>query len=102
MHCLQLRPNVARPIYRTKKAKNFSLLFQIFSWDMKSFLADLLSNFSLNAKHLVRKLFFDFLNLETSQMRSNFLVLYHHLLLLNWSEYLVMCQLLAPQHQELL
>ena len=75
--------------------------FQIFSWDMKSFFADLLSVFFLNAKHPVRKLFFDVFNLQASQMESNFLVLFHHLLWLNWSEYLVMCQLLAPQHQEL-
>ena len=65
---------------------------------MKSFLADLLSILFLNAKHLVQKLFFDFLNLEASQMGSNFLVLFHHLLSLNWSGYLVMCQLLALQH----
>ena len=61
---LRFSPSVAKSIYCTKKAKNFSLLFQIFSWDMKSFLADLLSIFFLNAKDLVRKLFFDFLNLE--------------------------------------
>ena len=59
----RLRRRVARSIYCTKKAKNFSLLFQIFSWNIKSFLADLLSIFFLNSKHLRQKLFFDFLNL---------------------------------------
>ena len=33
--------SVACSIYCTKIAKNFSLFFQIFSWYMKSFLADL-------------------------------------------------------------
>ena len=59
----RLRCRVARSIYCTKKAKNFSLLFQISSWDIKRFLADLLSIFSLNSKHLRQKLFFDFVNL---------------------------------------
>ena len=35
---------------------------------MKSFLADLLSVLFLKVKHLVQKLFFDFLNLEAFQM----------------------------------
>ena len=84
-----------RSIHCTKKAKNVSFLFQIFSWDMKSFLAYLLSILFLNAKHLVRKLFFDFLNLQTSQMGGNFIVLFHHLLSLNWSGYLLKCRSLA-------
>ena len=62
---------------------------------MKSFLAYLLSILFLNAKHLVRKLFFDFLNLQTSQMGGNFIVLFHHLLSLNWSGYLLKCRSLA-------
>ena len=37
IHCLHLHGSVVRSIYRTKKAKNVSLLFQFFSWDMKSF-----------------------------------------------------------------
>ena len=56
---------------------------------MKSFLGDSLSILFLNAKHPVRKLFFDFLNLEAFQMGSNFLMLFYHLLSLNWSKYLL-------------
>ena len=70
----------------------------IFYSDMNRLLADLLSIFFLNTKHPDRKLFIDFLNLETSQMAINFHVLFHPRLLLNWSEYLVMCQMLAPQN----
>ena len=98
---LRFTPSVVKSIYCTKKAKNFSLLFQIFSWDMKSF-GWFAFNLLPEREGVGSKIVLWFFKSWRSQMGSNFLVLFHHLLLLYWSWYLVKCHLLAPQHQELL
>ena len=69
---------------------------QIFSWDMKRYLDDLLSILFLYAKHSFRKLLLDFLNLKTFLMVKIFRMLFNRLLSLNWSGNLVTYQLLRP------
>ena len=89
---LRFTPSVAKSIYCTK----------IFFLRYEKFFGWFAFNLLPEREAFGSKIVIWFFKSWRSQMRSNFLVLFHHLLLLYWSWYMVKCHLLAPQHQELL